>query len=266
MASDNNATSNIETLSVLTEREIRTVLDTTTIPVAREQRRPKVSFLEHVIKVAPSHKLVELLQQAGAKKKRKRDTRDQLNGSCKHARQEVGTAMKENEEDGAVDEQGEHISLLSPGFLQAPSRHTQKQCYAQFYEATSNTALDMCVCGVCGRECTVQEDRVSLMPLSLMPNSHRLVPTVSHVAHDLFRGKLLEPAGATIGEEDPIVSMCGPCMQELNKSHDVPPKFALANRMWIGKVPWELQVLTFPEQLLIAWLYPRVYVFKLFPK
>ena len=124
----------------------------------------------------------------------------------------------------------------------------------------------MCVCGVCGRECTVQEDWVSLMPLSLMPNSHGLVPTVSHVAHDLFRGKLLEPAGVTIGEEDPIVSMCRPCMQELNKSHNVPPKFALANRMWIRKVPWELQVLTFPEQLLIAWLYPRVYVFKLFPK
>jgi hypothetical protein len=31
-------------------------------------------------------------------------------------------------------------------------------------------------------------------------------------------------------------------------------------------VPWQLQVLTFPEQLLIALLYPRVFMFKLFPK
>ncbi|KAF9040359.1 hypothetical protein BDZ89DRAFT_1210221 [Hymenopellis radicata] len=36
--------------------------------------------------------------------------------------------------------------------------------------------------------------------------------------------------------------------------------------MWIGPIPWQLQGLTFPEQLLLAQLYPRVYVFKLFPK
>ncbi|KAA1476551.1 hypothetical protein DENSPDRAFT_785204 [Dentipellis sp. KUC8613] len=45
-----------------------------------------------------------------------------------------------------------------------------------------------------------------------------------------------------------------------------PPKYAIANDLWIGRVPWELATLTFPEQLLIALLYPRVYVFKLFPK
>ncbi|KAF8836903.1 hypothetical protein BDN67DRAFT_868948, partial [Paxillus ammoniavirescens] len=44
------------------------------------------------------------------------------------------------------------------------------------------------------------------------------------------------------------------------------PHHSLANNLWIGQVPWQLQVLTFPEQLLIAHLYPRVYVFKLFPK
>jgi hypothetical protein len=31
-------------------------------------------------------------------------------------------------------------------------------------------------------------------------------------------------------------------------------------------VPWQFQVLTFPEQLLIALLYPWVFMFKLFPK
>jgi hypothetical protein len=36
--------------------------------------------------------------------------------------------------------------------------------------------------------------------------------------------------------------------------------------MWIGDIPFELQGLTFPEQLLLALVYPRVYVFKLFPK
>ncbi|KAM6489328.1 hypothetical protein JOM56_014471 [Amanita muscaria] len=50
------------------------------------------------------------------------------------------------------------------------------------------------------------------------------------------------------------------------KAGDQPPRYSLANNMWIGRIPWQLQTLTFPEQMLIALLYPRVYVFKLFPK
>ena len=41
---------------------------------------------------------------------------------------------------------------------------------------------------------------------------------------------------------------------------------ALANQLWIGHVPQELRTLTFPEQLLITHIFPRVFVFKLFPK
>ena len=55
-------------------------------------------------------------------------------------------------------------------------------------------------------------------------------------------------------------------MDELRKPGDKPPQYSLANRLWIGRILWQLQVLTFPEQLLIAHLYPRVFVFKLFPK
>ncbi|THG93269.1 hypothetical protein EW026_g7927 [Hermanssonia centrifuga] len=36
--------------------------------------------------------------------------------------------------------------------------------------------------------------------------------------------------------------------------------------MWIGRIPWEMQVLTAPEQLLIALVHPRIYVFKMYPK
>jgi hypothetical protein len=36
--------------------------------------------------------------------------------------------------------------------------------------------------------------------------------------------------------------------------------------LWIGKVPWELRHLTIAEQLLIARVYPRVFVVKLSPK
>ncbi|KAI5989034.1 hypothetical protein EDD15DRAFT_2171905, partial [Pisolithus albus] len=41
---------------------------------------------------------------------------------------------------------------------------------------------------------------------------------------------------------------------------------SLANNLWLGEIPWVLKSLTFPEQLLVALAYPRVYVFKLFPK
>ena len=265
MASE-NLIADIETLSVLTAREIQTVLDTTSIQVPREERRPKAAFMQHIVKFAPSHVLLQLLEKAGAKKKRKSEVGEKSPRTRKRARQQVGISLEEiEEEEGEADEEEERINPC-PGFLQAATPFARERCYTQFYHATSNAALDKCVCAVCGRECAVQEDDVLLMPLSLIPNSHRLVPAVPHIAHELFEGKLLEPEGVTVEEEDPIVSVCGECMQELNKSRDVPPKLALANRMWVGKVPWELQVLTFPEQLLIAWLYPRVYVFKLFPK
>lgn len=45
-----------------------------------------------------------------------------------------------------------------------------------------------------------------------------------------------------------------------------PPCYALANQLWIGQIPQQLQVLTFPEQLLVSLVCPHVFVFKLFPK
>lgn len=61
-----------------------------------------------------------------------------------------------------------------------------------------------------------------------------------------------------------VCSLCLAHLQDHNRSG--PPRLALANGMWIGRTPWELKQLTFAEQLLIALLYPRVYVFKLYPK
>ena len=78
---------------------------------------------------------------------------------------------------------------------------------------------------------------------------------------------LLEPEGVIVdlsGKKQ--VQVCGSCRMELNKDRTLPPKFSLANNLWIGRVPWELKKLTFPEQLLIAHIYPRVFVFKLYLK
>lgn len=119
---------------------------------------------------------------------------------------------------------------------------------------------------MCAQECGVQDNTIVIIPLSLIPNSACLIPTHCHRVHDLYDSRLLEPAGLVGDDGDPIVSVCHQCLEELKKTGHNPPKMSLANDLWIGCTPWPLQLLTFPEQLLIAQLYPRVYVFKLFPK
>ncbi|KAF8958659.1 hypothetical protein BDZ97DRAFT_1762018 [Flammula alnicola] len=65
-----------------------------------------------------------------------------------------------------------------------------------------------------------------------------------------------------------VYAVCGrECRSSLARAQpDAPPAFSLANGLWVGAVPDILSLLTFPEQLLIAQLYPRVYVFKLYLK
>jgi len=77
---------------------------------------------------------------------------------------------------------------------------------------------------------------------------------------------LLELKGVTETVNGMQVSICQECMGDLEEDGDTPPRFSLANSLWVGCVLWELSSLTFSEQLLIAQLYPRVFVFKLYPK
>ncbi|KIO27201.1 hypothetical protein M407DRAFT_35682, partial [Tulasnella calospora MUT 4182] len=58
--------------------------------------------------------------------------------------------------------------------------------------------------------------------------------------------------------------LCQECKRSLER--DRLPWCALANNMWIGPVPFDLEVLTQPEQLLIALYFPTAFVYKLYPK
>jgi len=152
-------------------------------------------------------------------------------------------------------------------FLELPSKSSVHRCYEDFYNATSDAALKTLVCGICAREVSVQNDGLSTIHMQDLP-THQLTPPVPHPAHDRFRGgMLLEPQGVVVGPSGKDqVWVCGSCRAELAKDRTLPPKFSLANNLWIGRIPWELKKLTFPEQLLIAHIYPRVFVFKLYPK
>ena len=153
-------------------------------------------------------------------------------------------------------------------YLDLPDPARVHECYADFYRATSNHAVKVVVCAVCAREVNVEDHAVRVIPLADIPNSRRLVPHCPHAAHKLWDGMLLEHEGfvsLSTGKES--INVCGSCYNDLlNSAEDKPPTFSLANNMWIGPVPWQLQILTLPESLLIAHLFPRVYVVKLYPK
>ncbi|KDN34225.1 hypothetical protein RSAG8_12684, partial [Rhizoctonia solani AG-8 WAC10335] len=57
---------------------------------------------------------------------------------------------------------------------------------------------------------------------------------------------------------------CNECLKAINS--DRLPALALANRMWIGKIPPALMDLTVPEQILVSIYHPRCYVYKLHPR
>jgi len=151
-------------------------------------------------------------------------------------------------------------------FLEVPSDTVLKSCYRRFYEATSNAALEHVVCAVCARERGHRLDGVENINLKEIPSPSRLAPHNPHPHHTLLDGMLLSPEGIIREEGRSIANICHECLSDLKKPSLLPPKFSLANNLWVGAVPGELSALTFPEQLLIAHLYPRVYVFKLFPK
>lgn len=152
-------------------------------------------------------------------------------------------------------------------FMELPSPEEVHRCYREFYHATSGSSLAMKVCAVCAREVNHKQDGAVKIKLEDLPNRNRLRPNENQQAHDLFDGLLLEPAGVEQDVEGvTFVVVCYGCRRELSKQLEKPPQHSLTNNLWIGRVPWELDRLTLPEQLLVSLLYPRVFVFKLYAK
>jgi hypothetical protein len=64
--------------------------------------------------------------------------------------------------------------------------------------------------------------------------------------------------------DDAEVEICASCHRYL--SHDSRPPHSLANDLWVGDIPPELQDLHLPERLLIGLFIPAAHVVKLYPK
>lgn len=198
------------------------------------------------------------------------------NGGRRRRRRRHTSLYSDGEEDDEEGEENERplttaervlaaIDSYNPNidkFMELPSEEDVQYRHARYRYATSNDALAQCVCVCCAREVWRREAQEVL--LSSIKCKDRLRPWKAHPAHKLVDGMLLVEDKLRETPEGPAGMFCDECFRKL-RSKKTPP-LSLANNMWIGDVPEEIQCLTVPEQMLIALHYPRCFVFKLFPK
>ncbi|TFY54238.1 hypothetical protein EVJ58_g8977 [Rhodofomes roseus] len=264
-------------LAILSVREIITVVGSRAV-ISATSRRNKSRVLDEVLTLA-SDVQDDIMAAAVAKqsrldgtpqsRKRKRDVERQRERRVR-ARLEVHGEDESEHEEPAVDAQQWSSSdagmARMEAFLKLPTDVQRRALYREFYEATSSARLLDKTCAVCARSQNATDTDVIDVALKDIPNQHRLRPSQSHTSHQLIDGMLLAPEGCQVTGTNTTVSICGSCRRELGKASENPIRLSLANGLWVGDVPWQLQRLTFPEQLLIAHLYPRVFVVKLYPK
>jgi hypothetical protein len=156
------------------------------------------------------------------------------------------------------------LQIETSNFLCAPQEDVIRSRISNFIDRTQTSALTVVICGVCAREVCMTDVRDQ--PLGDVPNRHLLQPSVSRPAFTshLVQGLLLHPDGVVSKSQAPSIRICQECQGSLAKNRL--PSFALANGLWVGDVPFALEVLTLPERILIARYFPAVFVVKLFPK
>ncbi|KAF8526377.1 hypothetical protein JB92DRAFT_2826579 [Gautieria morchelliformis] len=175
------------------------------------------------------------LKGASTSRKRKRDVESDVQSRTSHR----------------VADGADSYSSNAANFMLLPTAREVHHCQWQFYDATSNQGVQESVCVACARRLWAYEGE--LRSLQDVVNVDLLRPSQPHPAHDSYEGLLL------IKEY-----LIHPSMGALVKNKV--PSLALANQMWIGRVPLQLRQLTIPKQMLVAFHYPRCFVFKLFPK
>ena len=259
-------------------------------PVSRNARRDKRSLLQHLLSSGVESVLGELRERKrardseseGGRRVRPRASEDQQADSG-----QSGPSMEPSSAAEGVAVAGNSPSTLElesrreegeryegrgarnvDSYLSVPSQQVFDSCYWEFFEATSGRRVRSLVCAVCARRLQQEADGVEDVALATIIHRSRLHPSVPHPAHDLFDGCLLEPAGVSISTEGSVVvKLCRMCRKDLSRAgRQGPPRLSLANNLWIGRIAAELLELTVPEQVLIALLFPRVFVFKLYPK
>lgn len=152
-------------------------------------------------------------------------------------------------------------------YMAIPDDRQRKARWHHFYIATSKEALRTSVCGVCGRELWAVKDGVKKINWHDFPGKEKLFPKYGHAAHRLLDGCLLCDEAVEETNNGISVQACSQCLDRLRSDgEEGPPPLSLANGLWIGDIPDELKDMTVPEQKLIGLVYPRMHVYKLYPK
>ncbi|KAG8786677.1 hypothetical protein FRC12_016382 [Ceratobasidium sp. 428] len=156
--------------------------------------------------------------------------------------------------------------IPTEAFMELPADSNRSRCYTETWKATLNANLEHRICTVCARLRSAIENNFSRMKVADIPNPHKLAPHIHVPSQTLFDACLLEPKGCHEEGSDWVADICKECLEELKGPKQTPPKHSLANNLWIGEIPWELASLTFAKQLLVARVFPRVFIMKLYPK
>ena len=151
-------------------------------------------------------------------------------------------------------------------YMNLPDKEERKRRWRMFYEATTAKALSTSICAVCGRELMMIKDGVMKYAWEDFPGKKKLVPIQWHSAQYTLDNCLLLREAVIVEHEKVYVQTCAKCYDHLRSEEEGPPAFSLANGLWIGEWPRELEDLTVTEQKLLALVYPRLHVYKLYPK
>ncbi|KAF7320708.1 ATP-dependent DNA helicase [Mycena chlorophos] len=134
--------------------------------------------------------------------------------------------------------------LINGPFLRTASSETVQACISRFIDRTGNAALAKGTCMACARRLFLAE--LQQCAPDDIPNIHLLIPTHPHPAHFLYNSALLHKPAVTA----PRTYICCECRARLLKFER--PPLSLANNMWVGEIPFVLEILTLPERLLIG--------------
>ncbi|KAJ3562044.1 hypothetical protein NP233_g9822 [Leucocoprinus birnbaumii] len=169
------------------------------------------------------------------------------------------TASAEADVVQEIPQRGSDANDNFKNFLQIVDEALILGAFRSFRDCTENMALAVEACSACARHTNQGQLTLFSSPLDI-PNYHILRPRRSHPKHTLFNGILLH--GRASKGKNAVV--CIKCLSKLKHGSLLP--LALANGLWIGDIPFQLEVLTLAEKLLIARYYSAAYVIKLYPK
>ncbi|KAH7924255.1 hypothetical protein BV22DRAFT_1047590 [Leucogyrophana mollusca] len=258
-----------ELVGSLTKKELQDIVPPGTF--TRNLLRIGWSKIIAIIRAQPDHVLGKI-RRAAEMKHTDQERRAVQRATAKRSfRERTRIAQSMPEENTGVggdggnfmDEAKEEAAGDRSKYLVVPTEEEVKACFRAFRETTSNSALALSVCVVCGREMMHSEGEVEKI-LDIPNAKQQLHPEHPHPCHTLCEQMLL--AEEHVSGEGEVAKgwVCFECHRSL--AADKLPKFALANNLWIGKIPHELAVLTLPEELLISRHFPRCYIVKLYPR